>query len=438
MSFNTVRLLVRHAMTEPVHRARRVQRLFPLLLLCLVAAPVLAGGFYLPQQSARGTGMGESGLASLGELSLLHRNPASLSFLRGTMLSLGTTVVMPDTRFLPDGLPGVKMQSQVLFPPNVALSHTLGNGLAFGVSGSTPFSMKNEWDDGWIGSHQALRSEVRVVVLSPGVAFRLGSGASLGLALNFAFPHLQISRRVPAAFAGSPDPIASFDGTGTTGYGLTLGLLLRPTSNITLGLSYTSRMVLKTDDASVTYSGLPDSLLASYSPRRARTSMTTPDLVSAGLGGSLFPWLRVEADVSFAFWSTLKEIDITFKDASPALSSGGLQTIPYNWRNSWSLYSGLEIPMGDVDLRAGYVFEQSPVPDQYLTPQIPDANRRGFSAGIGYWVSEGVRLDFAYQFLQFDDRTVSPVVETQTPGQISGTYTTTWTVLGIGVSYFWK
>jgi long-chain fatty acid transport protein len=94
--------------------------------------------------------------------------------------------------------------------------------------------------------------------------------------------------------------------------------------------------------------------------------------------------------------------------------------------------------MGDVDLRAGYVFEQSPVPDQYLTPQIPDANRRGFSAGIGYWVSEGVRLDFAYQFLQFDDRTVSPVVETQTPGQISGTYTTTWTVLGIGVSYFWK
>lgn len=429
-----------HSVTELVHRARLGQRLFPLLLSCLAAVPpqAVAGGFYLPQQSARGTGMGESGLASLGELSLLHRNPASLSFLRGTVLSLGTTVVMPDTRFLPDGLPGVKMQSQVLFPPNVALSHTLGNGMAFGVSGSTPFSMKNEWDDGWIGSHQAVQSEVRVVVLSPGVAFRLGNGASVGLALNFAFPHLQISRRVPAAFAGTADPIASFDGTGRTGYGLTLGLLLRPTTSITLGLSYTSRMVLKTDDASVTYSGLPDSLLANYSPSRARTSMTTPDIVSAGLGGSLFPWFRIEVDVSYDFWSTLKTIDITYKDASPALSSGALQTIPYNWTNSWSLYSGVEIPMGDVDFRAGYVFEQTPVPDQSLTPQIPDANRRGISAGIGYWVSEGLRLDFAYQFLRFDDRTVSAVAGTRTPGQISGTYTTTWTVLGIGVSYFWK
>ena len=440
MRITNIHQVQRQGMRRRLHRtAARAGG--TLLLVIFAAFWARAGGFYLPQQSARGTALGEAGLATPGEMSLLHRNPAALSFLDGTILSLGSTVVMSDTRFVPEGQSEIKMASQVLFPPNVMLSHTFESGLAFGVSGATPFAMRSDWGNNWPGARQAVLSEIRVAYVSPGAAFRLGSGAALGVALNVAFPRMQFSRKIPPHVAGAADPLETFDGSGATSYGLTVGLLLRPTSRISLGLSYTSSMKLAGDDASVSFTGMADSLANLYPTVRASTSMRTPAVASGGLAGALASWLRVEADVSYTFWSALRDMNFTYsaKDLASIGSSGqGIflpWSIPFGWKDSWSFYSGIEIPLKGINLRAGYTFDQSPVPDGRVTPIIPDADRQGFSAGIGYWVSEGLRLDFAYQVLHFNDRTVSAAADSYLPG--GGRYSTTWTVLGIGVSYLW-
>ena len=103
-----------------------------------------------------------------------------------------------------------------------------------------------------------------------------------------------------------------------------------------------------------------------------------------------------------------------------------------DWRDSWTFHAGLELTLAGVDLRIGYVFDQTPVHDASLSPALPDANKRGLSGGIGYWVSDGLRLDFAYQYLKFDER---PVVGALVMN--SWRYRSTWTVLGVNVSYHW-
>ncbi len=417
-----------------------MHRIICLLLSCIILGfgePARAGGFQVTQQSARSLGLGDGGFASLGEPVLLHNNPALLGFLPGTVFSFGSTVVMPDTRFTPVGSTGVKMLSQVIFPPNVSLTHNFGS-FAVGVSGSIPFAMNSEWGETWVGALESVRSDFRVVYLSPGFSFALSPKVSVGAALNIGFPRLQMSHRFNVVTAPGTVGLESFDGTGATGLGATVGILLRPSQHFTLGLSYMSKMKLDIDQGSVSYSELPDSLAPSYPQTTATFSLSTPDLLRCGMAFRLLPWLSLEANAQYAFWSSLQELTIRYPQEALQKDPGLWTSIPLGWKNTWTFHAGLEFSFDDVVIRTGYIYDETPVPDDTFLPSLPDADRRGLSIGLGYFVSEGLRLDFGYQYLQFLDRSISPNADGNSASVPAGKYTSTWTVVGINVSYFWN
>ncbi|MGA9118734.1 MAG: outer membrane protein transport protein [Bacteroidota bacterium] len=400
-------------------------------LLSVVSA--IAGGFTVGQQSARNIGLGNSGLVSLGEPVLLHQNPALIAFLPGTVFSFGTTVSMPDTRFTPDGGNEIKMVSQAQFPPNVTLTHNF-DGFSVGISGAIPFAMNSEWGETWAGASQTVRSDFRVVYASPGVAFRLGSRFAVGVAVNIGFPKLQMSHRFTVSGTPSATGLESFDAAGSAAFGGSVGLLFRPNKNVTFGLTYMSRMKLDIDKGTVSYSELPDSLATKFQQTTASLGLKTPDIAGAGLALHPLGGVSLEANVEYTFWSALKSVSIRYPQealiADPSLRS----SIPLNWKNSWTFHCGLEIALEDVVLRAGYVYDQTPIPDNTFVPFLPDADKRSISVGLGYFVSEGLRLDFAYQYLRFLDRAVGA----GDPSMPAGVYSTTWSILGINVSYFWN
>ncbi len=415
------------------------RRAFAVLLIIVLLGPTVihAGGFQVSQQTARTLGIGDGGFASPGEPVLLHNNPALMGFLPGTVLSFGTTIVMPDTRFTPYGSPETQMVSQVSFPPNLSLTHNFGS-FAVGVSGSIPFAINSEWDESWVGALEAVRSDFRIVYLSPGVSWRPSPRFSLGAALNIGFPRLQMSHRFAPASTSGVLGLESFDGTGATALGGSIGLVLRPGSGISLGLSYMSRMKLDIDQGSVTYSELPDSLASTYQQTTATFSLTTPDIVRGGLALRILSGLSLEVNAQYAFWSALKELTIRYPRGAVQTNPDLWRSIPLGWRNTWTLHAGFEIGISDVVIRGGYLYDQTPVPDATFLPSLPDADKRGISVGLGYFVSEGLRLDFGYQYLQFLDRSISPSVDGNSATIPAGRYSTTWTVVGINVSYFWN
>ncbi len=417
-----------------------MRRIIFALLIAIVLgmdSPAVAGGFQITQQSARSLGLGDGGYASLGEPVLLQDNPALMGFLNGTVFSFGSTVVMPDIRFTPVGSTEIKMLSQVLFPPNVSLTHNFG-GFAVGISGSIPFAMNSEWGDTWVGAMSSVRSDFRVVYISPGISFSLSPRFSVGAALNIGFPRMQMSHRFTVSLPDGGTGLESFDGTGATAFGGTIGLVFRPSHRLTLGLSYMSRMKLDVDQGSITYSELPDSLAASYPQSNATFSLTTPDILRGGLTLQVMPWLSLEANAQYAFWSANQEITIRYRGGALQVHPGLWTSIPLGWKNTWTFHAGLEFSIDDVVIRGGYIYDQTPVPDDTFLPSLPDADRRGLSVGLGYFVSEGLRLDFGYQYLQFLDRSISPAVDANSVSIPAGKYTSTWTVVGINVSYFWN
>jgi long-chain fatty acid transport protein len=254
------------------------------------------------------------------------------------------------------------------------------------------------------------------------LSIALSPGFILGVSANFGFPRFIGNKSVYSAMLPAQAPFRSIDAAGNPNFGLSAGVLIRPARSISFGFSYMSPVKYTFEDVAVSYSASVDSI-ASSANQLARGGIGTPGIFSGGVALSPVAFLLLEVDAEYALWRSIQGAQ--HPALSPAVDMSG-------WSNAWTLHTGIEVTISGVDVRAGYMFDQTPVPDASISPALPDANKRGFSGGIGYWVSEGLRLDFALQYLKFDDRSVALLTQ-----PADAVYQTKWTVVGINVSYHW-
>ena len=74
-----------------------------------------------------------------------------------------------------------------------------------------------------------------------------------------------------------------------------------------------------------------------------------------------------------------------------------------------------------LTLYAGFLYDKNPVEDEYVEPTLPDADRLGFSGGLGYKLNNNLLLEAGYLFLRFDQRSISNSL--QNYGGIEGSIT---------------
>jgi long-chain fatty acid transport protein len=412
------------------------------IILFLSAMPAAGGGFQVGDHSARAMGLGGAFVAIPDDASSMYANPSAVSFLSGTHLSIGTTIIMPDVGFTfadsPDN--SYKTQSQVIFPPNFALTHTFEGGVGIGLSASIPYTLRYDWSADWPAGRISTHSEIRVVFVSPTLSIRPLKALSLGLSLNVAFARLVMSRRIGFDASGQPDGSQSLDGSGSTSYGVTAGLLYHPNEVWSFGAAYHSRTANDIDNGNATFEGIPPDQEYGFPNSNFSTRLTTPDFVSGGIGIRPADWLYVSGEVNYVMWNVLSSVTLNFSDARVQANPAIEKFIPLNWNNSLSARGGVEVTLASVEFRAGYAFEQTPVPDQYIRPSFPDArNRTVVSFGIGYGVSEDLRLDFGCAFAHSKTRTVSNSLVEYLPGKfLNGDYSLSLTTIGINMSYSWE
>jgi long-chain fatty acid transport protein len=82
----------------------------------------------------------------------------------------------------------------------------------------------------------------------------------------------------------------------------------------------------------------------------------------------------------------------------------------------------MEYKLNDhTQLRAGYFFYESPVPEHTFDPSIPGADRHGITLGLGrQW--DSVTVDLAYSAIFVDDRHITNMVGATSGTSINGKY----------------
>ncbi|GFO70677.1 OmpP1/FadL/TodX family outer membrane transporter [Geomonas limicola] len=396
-----------------------------------------AAGFKVSEQGAKAMAMANAFTAQADDPSALFYNPAGIAFLPGAQVNLGgLTIIVPQTQFTGttplSGNPPFDIGNSVVtehakrdifIAPTLYATYSLEHlPLSFGLGINSIYPLAKSWDDSSVFRNQVQNVSIKPINFQPTVAYRfddLNLSAAVGLDVTYAMVSLQraaYSPGVSAPFGAFELGSLGLDGTAT-GFGYNLGVAWRPRNDLRFGVAYRSEVqlditgdsnFLATTDAGLTAIGLAP---ANFPYARARatstasTSITLPDSLDLGVAWMPTDKLTLEFDATRTGWSSFDKLDIHFD--SPQFAAFNGHGDPRNWKDVWAYKFGAQYAVTpQLDLRAGYSFDTSPVPDSTVDPLLPDSDRHSFSIGSGIH-SGTTTLDLAYMWVHFTDRKVN-------------------------------
>jgi long-chain fatty acid transport protein len=124
--------------------------------------------------------------------------------------------------------------------------------------------------------------------------------------------------------------------------------------------------------------------------------------------------VRGEVDVNWTRWSSFRSLDINFIHEYYLLQTPGAYLydvhVANDWHDAWTARLGIEAePFAQpIALRAGLVWDQSPIDDRNFSVLTPDSDKLGITAGARWSQAVGShQLDFqlslAHLFLRERD-----------------------------------
>lgn len=398
-------------------------------------------GFHIHEQGAKAMGMGNAFVAQADDPSALFYNPAGIAFQEGTQASLGVTVIMvPETEFKgstklgnnsASSLLGVevtgvdeKARKDTFFPPNLYITHSMvDKPFSFGVGFNSIYPLAKRWS-----SASPFRDEITELALKPfnvqpTLAYRIDQW-NLAFAAGIDYTYAQVTlKKSPCAdtfaLTGAGAPGAAYtalgdmdiDGDGD-GWGYNFGLLWKPLKKISIGVAYRSEIKLDiTGDADfLSFVAGPGVVPYGSFSGKASTDITLPDTWSFGIAYKPNEKLTLEFDADRFGWSSYDRLAINFDSNATVPNSNA----PKNWNDCWAFRFGVQYSVTDnLDLRAGYAYDNTPQPDATVGPELPDADRNNYTFGIGYKFGKA-SFDLAYMYVDFKDRTVDNAIQTGT------------------------
>lgn len=434
-------------------------------LFALVPGGLSADGFGVYEHGARASGMAGAWVARVMDPSAIYYNVAGLSQLGGTQLYVGASLVVNSgngvTLFDGSEFPADETVTPV---PHVYLTHELSSQFTAGIGVFAPYGLGSGWDEETFpGRFQSYDADLQTVYVQPTASFAPVESFAIGAGVDFVYATVGLKRHADLStlvltdlgttfgqLSGIPPNTVSFldtelDANGT-GVGYNLGLLFSPTPAIQFGVAYRSQVTVEFDgDAQFTQvptgivlqagqlpgvpAGTPlDNVLRARLPanQASRTEITMPDQLVGGVSFAPTERWMVNLDVKWTDWDDFDTLVLDFDNDDLD------ETLEPAYESSVGWRIGGEYMLSRAwALRGGYIRDETPAPQLFVNPLLPDADRNDVSLGLGY--STGFWQFDAYWLGVFlEDREGLVGAEDEL---LDGTYQTTAHLLGLDVGY---
>ncbi len=424
------------------------------LVLMLAASTSFAAGFRLPEAGVKAMGMGFAFTAQADDPSAIYFNPAGLTQLEGKNLMFGGTYVHENggkfvgTTPVDDYLTGFTTQKQetqktlhFLIPNGYFTSTNKETGIAWGIGVFAPFGLGQEYksSSASIFRNQTTKIDLQTVVINPTIAFEIDETLSVGFGIDYMYGMATLGKTPwsPALLAANNGNLyeLELEGDGDA-WGFNAGILFKPTPNLRIGANYRSPFKLNIKGGDVDLSNINPGIAAAFGGTTYHTEgSATVNMPATFALGVAYTWdrLTLAADADWTFWSRYKSLPITIKDTvSPFLVSTDAQK---NWEDVCAIRIGAEYRVTNaLALRAGFVYDPTPVPAETMGPELPDADRLNYMLGLGYKVGPWT-IDVAGMYIDKEDRTVNNQVGLPTMTGFNGTWTGEAWLAGMNVGY---
>jgi long-chain fatty acid transport protein len=387
------------------------------------ALPGHGAGFGIFEQGTKAMGMAGAFTAQADDPSALFHNAGGLAFVTETDLQAGATYIRgTEAEFrgaAPFPGPNARGEQEPLgeILPHAYWVTPINDTWKFGLGLYAPFGLTTEWKnpDQFSGRFFSTKAALRAVDLNPTIGWQVTPNFGIGVGAIGRISDVELNRNVGAVnpFTQTVADVGrlSLEGDFSEGYGWNAGILHRFNNSFSWGLSYRSRIEIDYEgDARLTQiptgNAVFDALLRTRLPYGVdlpvETAIEFPDMASLGLAFALSPNLLLETDVNWTGWSSFDSVELDF--VGGATNSLPDSEIPQGWDDVNNYRAGLRWTVSPAtQLRFGYVYDESPQPEESVSPLLPDADRNGITIGYGY-TGGAFTADFALMYLDFKER----------------------------------
>lgn len=381
---------------------------------------VHASGFNIPEISIAGLGTSNALAANHPMLGAVPYNPSLASFHGGTTITGGLTLVHAEsevTTATPNVATTTGFQGRDnVFLPNLSLTHQLNEKSTLAFNVSVPLGLSTDFPAGTfssLGTGSPTKSQVEVIDFAPSVAFKVNQGTSIAVGIDYywvckvAFDTTSLQNKG--------------DGDGW-GWNISASHIAGPWS---FGASFRSHV--EADISGETRI----STIGTFGG--TATTLDIPWRAQAGVRYQFNPELALEADITRVGWSSFDVLSIA--TTTPA----GTITSENHWDDTNAYRVGGTYQLnGDTELRFGYTFDKTGMPDSFYSARTSDADRHLFSIGLEKRLGDGLAIEAGYMLAKFNDesfRGTRPFTgDPNGTFRYNGDYETTVHLFGIGLN----
>ena len=411
-----------------------------LLLAAAFSAQAWASGYHFGTQSVSSQSTANSSSAEAADPSTLFHNPAGLTKLEGTQVSINVNLVAPSVKYSDAEAyyPGTNQPVQgatsgnirpksLVVVPHFYVSHRLNDSLALGLGMYVPFGSGTEYQHDSVLRYNLNELSVKTIAIQPTVAYKINDrhSVALGLVAQHTTANLRQYANFGAFLPGRPngfaDGYASVEGSDW-GFGYNLAWLWDVNDSLRLGANYRSKVShnLRGDAEwklvgaafQTPMGGTISNVIRANGyaeSEAANVRIVTPESFSLHGMYKLTPRWSLYGDATWTRHSRFNRAELNFGNTktvanpqNPAAPGRSNQTIlTPQWRNTYKLSLGASYQITDpLQLRFGIAYDQSPVRGANTRMStLPDADRLWFSFGGKYDINQQHSLNLAYSYV---------------------------------------
>ncbi|HHF3258096.1 outer membrane protein transport protein [Vibrio diabolicus] len=415
-----------------------------------------AAGFQLAEYSATGLGRAYAGEAAMADnASAQWRNPAMLTYLEGTQVSVGAIYVNPNIDIEGDvnfhGSTSSASSDDFAHDaiiPNFYLSHQYNEKFAIGLAFGTNYGMETDLGKGFGASHFGNEASVTTMEANLNAAYKVNESISVGGGIRYiigegSFGAAAPKNNVVGQHPVTGDPISVPQGTALkymegddTAWGWQVGTAWQINENNRIGFAYKSEVELKLEGHA---EGLGFGFGTKLSQLRDNGYMYLNLPATAELASfhQVTDQLALHASFNWTDWSSFEKLEAR-------LDTAGTHMVKVeNWEDNYRFAVGATYQLDPkIALRTGIAYDTSAVSDKNRTITIPETDRTWLSIGATYDWTKDFSLDAGFTYIFAKD---APIVESrgyksddaaeQVGGQFVGETTGNVWLIGVQANY---
>lgn len=402
-----------------------------LFALSLLVQAAHGGGFKIGLQGTKQLGIGHTGIGYAQDAATIYFNPAGMSFVdnqfNGSINLLG-----PSTTFL-DGQTNALTQAvgQVYTPFSLYAKGNLSKRIGIGLGVYTPFGSGMRYPYEWTGRFALTSVNLETVYIQPTISLKISPKFSLGAGYIASFGMFELERDLPLQNQNGTYAHAKLEGAGR-GRGFNLGAYYHSGKKFDFGVTYHSSIAMDVKDGDATFSNIPTAAVSSFpSINNFSSSLQLPSELGAGFSYKLSKNVHAAVDVSYTYWESYDYLSFNYTTNTSQLQDS---KSPRLYENAIGIHGGLQAYFPhNVVARIGAFYDETPVQDGYVGPELPDNNKVGLTGGLSYTVRDNFIIDVALLYEDVAERT-----DRNLESNLYGTFKTKVICPSFGISYKFK